>query len=285
MVGDRDGNDAPSGGDEQLDGIGQIVFALRVVGTDALHDVTQRRLVEGVDAGVHLVDRELLGRAVFGLDDAFHRRRRAGGAQHAPEARRQRHARRHHRERRARIGVDRGLDVGEDRGVDERHVAVRDDERAAARLERVERDAHRVARAELLCLHDGAHGEGRQQRFQLGIRDDRHVVDIGAAQRFENPPQHRPPAQLVQHLRARRLHSRPLAGGEDDRAGAHAAPSAGIAPPSCGGSARSHSFCSFALTPPSASIATRKRSRTMSRPSSSIESKSGSAVGLPLIAM
>ena len=121
----------------------------------------------------------------------------------------------------------------------------------------------------------------RELRIELGIRHDDDVVDAGRAQRFEHPPQHRPPAQLVQHFGPRRLHARPFAGGEHDRARAHAA-----APfESSGGFSRCHSFCSFALTPPSASSATRKRSRTMSRPSSAIESNSGSDVGLPVIAM
>ena len=134
--------------------------------------------------------------------------------------------------------------------------------------------------AELLGLDHRAHAERRELRIELGVRHDDDVVDAGRAQRFEHPPQHRPPAQLVQHLRRADFMRVPLpAASTIARA---------LMPPlrsARAGFERCHSFCSFALTPPSASSATRNRSRTMSRPSSAIESNSGSDVGLPVIAM
>ena len=271
------GNDAFSVRDEVRDRIGQVIFGLRVFVAQFGDGRTQFALVVGVETRIHLVDGEFVRRGIPRFDDARYLR---AVANDAAEARRQRHARRYECERtRARID-----DLTHERRVDQRHVAVEDHDRALARRHHPQRHADRVARAELRFLHDRAHLEmpGRRCEFAdlIGYVAAAHhgnVANAGVVEGPQHVPQHRPPANFVQHLRAHALHARAFSGSQNDRARAHAA----------GGSASSNffhaSFSAF-VAPPRRSSAKRRRSRTRSRPKSSIESNSGSDCGLPLTA-
>jgi hypothetical protein len=120
--------------------------------------------------------------------------------------------------------------------------AVRD--RAAHRLQRFGGDQRRVAKNHQDIVRPpfdrGARREHRMrgaapfrldEHFGLGqratrlrgdrvrIRPDHHggPVDAGAAHRRQHMRQQRTPGDRVQHLRTRRTHARPFAGGEHDR--------------------------------------------------------------------
>ena len=102
----------------------------------------------------------------------------------------------------------------------ERHVAARnDDAPAGARLEPLERDVHGVAGAELLApARRSRRRSGRSTPRSSSLITTRISVDAGGAQRPQHVPKHRASAELVQHLRARALHARAFAGGQNDRA-------------------------------------------------------------------
>ncbi len=102
-----------------------------------------------------------------------------------------------------------------------RRIRIQHDSLPLDAAQRPARRFHRVRRAHLLALHNHIL---RPHQLGGGLRQRRHIRPHHdnaplAAQRLRQrhaPRQHRPPADLVQHLRARRFHPRPLAGGEDD---------------------------------------------------------------------
>ncbi len=81
VVGDQR-RDPAAGGAGQRQHVGQVQLALVVVRAQLGQGVDEHLAVEGVDAGVDLVDRQLVGGGVAVLDDAGHRAVR--GAHDAP---------------------------------------------------------------------------------------------------------------------------------------------------------------------------------------------------------
>jgi len=114
---------------QHVEHLRQIQLALRVLSAQSRQRSSERRSVEHEDAGVHLVDGELRGRAVaghLGLDHALHRAARV--AHDPPVARRVLEHRRHHRGHGSAFGVR--VDQPADRlGADQRHISAEDDDR------------------------------------------------------------------------------------------------------------------------------------------------------------
>ena len=166
---DGEGGHGQAGVAGELDRVGQVVLALRVVVADPVDRVDQEAGVEGEDAGVDLPDLALLVTRVLLLDD---REDLALAVADDPAV--------------AGRGLDdarqdadrglRGLVLGgeplQGRAFEERGVAVGDEDGASDRRDlllgqRVERDPHRMAGAELLLL-DRQHGLRQAQRGCAG---------------------------------------------------------------------------------------------------------------------
>ena len=166
---------------EMRDRVGEIVFALRVFVRELRARRAQLRFVVGIEAGVHLVERELVLRRIARFDDARDVR---AVAHDTSEARRQRHARRDEGER----VFARGDRAHDEFDFDERHVAVEHEQRAAGGFEARERHLHRVARTELRLLQHAAHarvtgraGDRIDVLRELAVRHHGHVGDAGVA--------------------------------------------------------------------------------------------------------
>ena len=109
-----------------------------------------------------------------------------------------------------------GGQAGDELGRDERDVAGEHDHVAVA-VDLTRGSANRVARAAGLRL-DGECHVGREVAGELasGAADDDDPADAGLERRGDRPGDHRPAAEVVEHLRTTRAHPRADAGGEDD---------------------------------------------------------------------
>ena len=91
-IGGDVGDDVLAAGDEIAHGVGQVELALDVVRLEPVERRPEQVAAEDVDRGVALLDRELLGRGVAGLDDpldrSVRRRGRCGRTRGRPRARR-----------------------------------------------------------------------------------------------------------------------------------------------------------------------------------------------------
>jgi len=165
---------------EMFDRIGEVVFLLRVIVLQLSDGLAQFRFVECVDAGVHLVDRELFRRCIPYFDDALDF---VPVAHDTSEIRRQRHLHGNERHRGNRVArAERPQHAAEDLFGDERHVAVRhDDASTRIGLQRFERNFNRMPGTELFSLHDAADAKLRHLRLEFVVRDDQHVADAGTA--------------------------------------------------------------------------------------------------------
>ena len=180
---------------------------------------TQHLAVEGVDARVDLVDRQLVGGGVAVLHDAGHRA--VLGADDPPVP--------------GRVGDPRGQDgrgvavalvlgdqVGQRRAGEQRDVAVGDHDRAAGDVAGgLQRALHGVPGAQLLVLYGRAHvrgdcGQVRGDRVTPVPDDDHEPVgsqDVGGSHRMTDQAAS---ADLVEHLGGGRAHPLALPGGKDD---------------------------------------------------------------------
>ena len=203
------------------DDVGQIILALRVARAE-----TERRLAEevgrpAVDPRVDLGDGALVGRRVLLLDDADHvpalvaqDAAVAGGV-----------GRRRRDQRQAAVAARRPDQLLQRLAAQERNVAVEDQDHPVRHpRQRRHRQQHGVTGAPLLGLLDDGDGAGAEAREQRRL--DRLVLvaehrddGIGAerARELDRITDQRAAEQLVQHLRARRTHARPLPRREHDR--------------------------------------------------------------------
>ena len=224
--------------------VGEVDLALAVLVAHLGQQLPEQLGAEQVDPRVALLDRELGGARVGGLDDA---RDPAGRvAQHDAG---HLHLRRQQDQVGARLGLVpqhplQGL------GAQQRRIAIQDQDVAAKAFQGASGLEHGVAGAALLALE-----------HQLGASPDRRADLLGAVShhddqtlraerlgRRERIVEHRPAGDRVQHLGQRGLHPRPLAGGEQQggdltRGCAHAivlfgAPVAGADPSAGQGTAR-----------------------------------------------
>ncbi len=209
--------DAPGSGDG--DDVGEVLLALRVVGAHLRQDLAQQRAVEGIDAAVDLEDRALLVGRVLLLDD-----RRDGAfrvAQDATVAGGVREGGRDDRDAAAR-GFMRSHEGAQRLGAEERHVAVRDDDRAGeARRKGLERALHGATRALDLVLVGDEHVRVMLEHV-LGDpvavvpHDDHEVLGTDPPRRPQGVSHEGAPSDRVQHLGDRGLHACALTSGEDD---------------------------------------------------------------------
>jgi hypothetical protein len=189
--------------------VGQVVLALGVVIGEPGEGGGQRRRVEGVGAGVDLVDRQLLragvaGAGAFRLDHALDLA--AGAADDAAVGAGIVELDRQHR--RGRRGSLMGLEQPGDRlGGDQRHVAGEDEDRLGG-LNQRRRRAHGAAGSVGLGLDDGLGLIGKPGGDVIARRDDHRDLTGARLERGEDRPgDHRPAADGVQHLRQRRAHA------------------------------------------------------------------------------
>ncbi len=212
---------------QDLQGVGQVLLALRVVRGDLGERAHQQLGVEGEDPGVDLVDLPLGVRGVLLLDDRGDRAVRLV-AQDPAVAERLRDHGGEHGDAVALLGVRPGQGAqrpaGQQRGVPggDDHGAVELD---AVGRQRLQGGAHGVAGTVLLGL-DHRPGTRVMRRQVLGDLlphvPDHHDQLPGRQllRRRDRVADQRPPAHLVQHLRQTvRLHPGPATGGEHDNGG------------------------------------------------------------------
>ena len=176
---------------QQPDHVGQVELALGVLRGQARQRRGERLAPEAVEPDVELVQRQLLGRGVAGLDDARHvlavahdaavgvRRRQPGTHERAAGV--------------SRAGRDCALHR---RGLDQRRVAGQHDHELARRRHRLHSHHHGVARSVGRRLHDDADVRQRcgDGLGRLRPGHDDHVVGARLARRADDPGQHRQPA-------------------------------------------------------------------------------------------
>jgi hypothetical protein len=109
----------------------------------------------------------------------------------------------------------------ERRRLDERRIGEGDHHVVGAALERRARRQHRVRRAEALALDEDLGIGDEASRLGADVvaaRTDDHGLARrpGGGDRRHDVAEHRPAGDLVQDLRPRRLHARPLARRQDD---------------------------------------------------------------------
>ena len=200
-----------------LECVGQVDLVLGRVLLEARQLGAQPGDVEGVDAGVDLVDGEHLGAGLGRLDDG-------GGAaavvaHDAPVGGGLGDAGREHGAQRVGGGV--GIEqAAQGLRAHERRVAGHD-HHGAGRGERGEGGAGGVAGAPWLLLSGEAHigpRSGCAHGVFLVVHDhDRS--EAGVAGGVDDPADHRLAQQWVQHLGQRGLHARAATGSEDDGVG------------------------------------------------------------------
>ena len=167
--------------------------------------------VEEVGADVHFVQREGFGVRAALLRDGLNAP--AGGADDAPEAVRADAGSRQNGHRGIAARVD-GAKARQGFALDERHVAVKGENRAALarRLPRLQKG---VSGAEALVL-DGVGATLAERRAQSGGifgNDGYHLGRARRARRLRRRRRHRLAADGMQRLRQARAHPLPLAGG------------------------------------------------------------------------
>ena len=198
----------------------EVLLLLLVVGGHPLDRVRQQGPVEGVAAGVVLVDGPLLGRGIAFLDDA---QERAVAVPDDPAVPGGVAARGEHGDRVARpvMAID---EFAQRLAAQQRHVAVAHHDRAGDGADRLGDHADRVPGAELLVLaHDprlrGDRGHLRADLLPAMPDDDHELGRVKLVGRRERVPEQGAAAQRVQHLGGAGLHALALAGGEDDDCG------------------------------------------------------------------
>ena len=220
VVLDHERDDRPAILARQLDQRRQVELARDRRRPHVPDPPAQPGCVEGVDAGVDLVDLELLGRRVLLLDDAQHLPA-VVAANHAAQA----------------LGIE-GVDADEGHHrsagppqvdqlrqqirVHQGHVAGEDEHLGHVRRRDRERGPDRVRRAQWRLLEGevGAIGEDLGDRRGRRRVDDQRPAMARVLRRVQHVGQHGAAAQLVEDLGLARLHARPETGGEHHRQGA-----------------------------------------------------------------
>ena len=201
---------------------GEVALALGVVGPHLLQGFEQGFGIEGEQARVHLADLQLVCAGVAGVLGLHHALDLAvGPTHHAAIAGRVFELHRGHRGGGRRTGVRVGQ-AFEHVGGDQRHVTGQHQHRSVV-VDLPGRRQHRVAGALRLLLHGhgDALGQVAVERPRRPVHHH-HSARAGLAGRAHRPFDHRPPAQVVQHLWRGRAHARPLPRGQDhDRGSAH----------------------------------------------------------------
>ena len=228
VVLDFERNDRPPvfpGQDHQL---GQIELARGRGALDVADAAAEPSRVEGVDAGVDLLDLQLVRRGILLLHDAEdlpavigpHDPSQAFGLPRV-----------HRYQGDGRIaGPARVYQVGQQIGLDQRHVPREYENLADLLGDSLHGRADCVGRAERLVLKGevGLRGEGLGQGRRRRRVDDQRPAAAYFARGVQDVREHRPSAQLVQDLGLAGLHARPEAGGHDHRENARRGLSHGI---------------------------------------------------------
>ncbi len=202
--------------DQEGNGVGEVILALRVVVAHVLEDLEEERRLEAVDPGVNLFDGQLLGRGVLGLHDSTHAAavvaddtaQGAGILAHRGEQ----------RGRGSRFGMA-GDQLRDVLAAEERNIGVGNDDRTG------------VIREGLLGLHDRV--SGTQLLFLNHVLDmvaDGGLNILGAVTHYDYRAGYASPSHRVNnsgrhgttaHLHdgfggGLRLHTCSLAGGKDN---------------------------------------------------------------------
>ena len=208
---------------QNLDHVGQVVLALGVLVAHLADVLGKKGAVKGIAAGVALKEAGgLLGRAVLLLDDA-----RDGAVLGKLDAAIAKRVGRRHGEDGSRVlAAGDALGKGADGlGLNERQVAVENHDGALADAGSLDGHASSVGGAQALGLLDALHVSLRGQvgADLLGAvaHDDHDAVRTGDARGTRDPADQRPVEQLVHYFGVTGLHTRSLAGSEDDRGHCH----------------------------------------------------------------
>ena len=202
-IGGDVGDDPLAARDEIAHGVGEVELALDVVRLEPVERRPEQVAAEDVDRGVALLDLQLLGRGVAGLDDPLDRAVgpaddaavRTGVVGHEGEDGR--------RGALTPVLLDERL---EQLGREERRVAGEDEDVLDAVPHGVARRADGIAGAERLLLDRDAGVAELVAALGRGDHDQR--IRPERARGLEHPVDHPPPEDRVQVLRGRRAHAR-----------------------------------------------------------------------------
>ena len=202
-----------------LEHVGQVELALRVVASHLLERLEKRLRVEAVEAGVAFGDGGLGGVRILLLDDTLDAP--FAVADDAPVAERVVELHGEHHDRRVRAGAHVG-ELANGIGRDERAVARQHEQRAVEAGKRILAGEHRVGRAALRLLHDDL-GVGHQRLHDLAsVPHHRHdAIGAGFARGVNDPANERLAENLVRDLGFFRLHTSSRTCGEHDGGSIH----------------------------------------------------------------
>ena len=202
---------------QNLDHIGQVIFARGVVGLELANVFPEQIGAETVDADVAFPNSQLLGRAGLLLDDGKHVA--ASVANHAAIACGVVEFRGHKRSGSIRMALMLHQRL-EQRCGDLRAIAVIDYEQAAQAFERLAPGHERVSGTFLFGLldeADAARFDGRANLVRLVPHHHEHAFGTGQRERrIHGVLDERFSTGLVQHLGSPRFHARAQAGRQDD---------------------------------------------------------------------
>ena len=202
-----------------LEHVGQVELALRVVASHLLERLEKSLRVEAVEARVAFGDGGLGGVRVLLLDDALDAP--FAVADDAPIAERVVELHGEHHNRRVRAGAHVG-ELANGIGRDKRAVARQHEQRAVEAGKRILAGEHRVGRAALRLLHDDL-GVGHQRLHDLaGVPHHRHdAIGTRLARSVNNPTDEGLAENLVRNLGFFRLHTSSRTCGEHDGGSIH----------------------------------------------------------------
>ena len=182
VVVDLEGRHGPVVGTREGDQLGQVELAGDRRGPHVADAPAQPVDVEGVEAGVDLVEGQLVGRGVPDLDDAPDAS--VGAAHDPPEGGRLVDVDAHERHRGLVLPPRRGQ-LGDEVGIHERHVAGEDDDLVAVAGQRSEGRADGVSRAARLHLQGEVGASAKTSRTSVVAGEmttsGREAVDGSAA--------------------------------------------------------------------------------------------------------
>ena len=194
------------------DDVGDVELALAVVRLEFVEARPQQTRRDEIDAGVALLDGQLLGRGVLGLDDSRHPALLVADHPARDVARG-----RQHDEIGGGLRLD-GAHALERLDAQQRRVSVEDEDVAREVAQRVLGHHDGVAGALPLGLQDELGALAVHAPDLVGVAADHHQQALGGDPlgHLLDVAEHGQAADLVQHLGAARLHAGALAGGQDD---------------------------------------------------------------------